>query len=320
MHSKPKLAVMACAVLFSLTTISLGGDQVKVTKYVRFQAGASVSYGIVEGDRVRRIEGDLFGTWKPTESTLALNEVKLLVPSQPRQVFALAGNYTSHLGGPETVTTTITNTTKIVTDKKTSKTTHSTTTSEETLISGEVPKKFQIVQPFYKTVSSLVPNGAEIVIPKDAKVVHYEAELVIVIGKEARNVAKDKALEYVLGVTCGNDVSERVWQKSDVQWWRAKGSDTFGPCGPMIVGGLNYDDLLLQLRLNGKTLQKERTSHMIHSVPATVSFISQHVTLLPGDLIFTGTPGETSAMKPGDVVEVELEGVGVLKNTVVAEK
>jgi len=127
-------------------------------------------------------------------------------------------------------------------------------------------------------------------------------------------------LDYVLGVTCGNDVSGRVWQKEDVQWWRAKGADTFGPCGPYLVSGLKYDDLLLQLRLNGKTLQKERTSLLIHDCSSIVSAISQHVTLYPGDLIFTGTPGETAAIKPGDVCEVELEGVGVLRNPVVAEK
>jgi 2-keto-4-pentenoate hydratase/2-oxohepta-3-ene-1,7-dioic acid hydratase in catechol pathway len=308
------------------TCIALAGaaraaeGQGKPTKYVRFQVGRTIAYGIVEGDKVRELAGDLFSSWKKTDKLHELNEVKVLVPCQPRQVFALAGNYRSHLGGPQTVTTTITTTTKIVTDTKTNKTDHTITTDSETLKSGEVPKKFQIPQVFYKTISSLAANGDPIVLPKDSKVVHFEAELVIVIGKEARKVSKEKALDYVFGVTCGNDVSERVWQKADVQWWRAKGSDTFGPCGPAIVSGLNYDDLLVQLRLNGKEMQKERTSQFIQSVPETVSFISQHVTLYPGDLIYTGTPGQTSEMKPGDVVEVEIEGVGVLRNPVVAEK
>jgi 2-keto-4-pentenoate hydratase/2-oxohepta-3-ene-1,7-dioic acid hydratase in catechol pathway len=300
-----------------IASASLAAEPVK---YVRFQAGKTVAYGIVEGDRVRELAGDLFGSWKRTETTHSLGSVKLLVPSQPRQVFALAGNYRSHLGEAETVTTTITTISKIVTDTKTNKTTHTVTTDSETVSSSEVPKKFQLPQVFYKSISSLAADGEPIVLPKDAKSVHYEAELVIVIGKEARKVAKDKALDYVLGVTCGNDVSGRVWQKADVQWWRAKGSETFGPCGPSIVSGLNYDDLLLQLRHNGKVVQKERTSQFIHSVPAVVSFISEHATLYPGDLIYTGTPGETADMKPGDVVEVELEGVGVLRNPVVAEK
>ena len=156
------------------------------------------------------------------------------------------------------------------------------------------------------------------VIPKTTDNVHYEAEMVIVVGKRAKDVPVDKALDYVLGVTCGNDVSARDWQRDDVQWWRAKGSDTFGPCGPYIAAGLDYDDLLLQLRVNGEVKQSQRTSELVHGVPEIVSWISQHATLEPGDLIYTGTPGSTSAFKPGDVVEVELEGVGILRNNIVA--
>ncbi|MDP7134523.1 MAG: fumarylacetoacetate hydrolase family protein, partial [Planctomycetota bacterium] len=168
-------------------------------------------------------------------------------------------------------------------------------------------------------------HEGRIIIPKDAtEEVHFEAEMVVVIGKRARKVSKENALDYVLGVTCGNDVSERYWQNDeenkDVQWWRAKGSDTFGPCGPFIVSGLNYDDLLLTLRLNGEVKQEERTSQMIHDVATQVSFISKHVTLLPGDLIFTGTSGKTSALHPRDVVEVELQGVGILRNRVGRER
>jgi 2-keto-4-pentenoate hydratase/2-oxohepta-3-ene-1,7-dioic acid hydratase in catechol pathway len=130
----------------------------------------------------------------------------------------------------------------------------------------------------------------------------------------------------VLGVTCGNDVSERNWQNGvgpnaegkDIQWWRAKGSDTFGAVGPWVVTGLNPDNLLLETRLNGETVQSERTSDLIFNVPDTLAFISRYLTLEPGDIVYTGTPGATRAMKPGDVVEVEIEGVGVLRNRVVA--
>jgi 2-keto-4-pentenoate hydratase/2-oxohepta-3-ene-1,7-dioic acid hydratase in catechol pathway len=146
--------------------------------------------------------------------------------------------------------------------------------------------------------------------------------MVIVIGKKARKVPKERALDYVFGVTCGNDVSERHWQNDaegkDIQWWRAKGADTFGPVGPYIATGLNYDDLVVHSRINGQATQEERTSQLIHDVASTVSFISHYITLHPGDLIFTGTPGQTPAIRPGDVVEVELEGVGVLHNPVVA--
>ena len=260
-----------------------------VVKFARFKVNDSITFGIVEGDNVRELSGSIFGDWKETDKVHALSDVTLLVPTRPRHVFAMAGNYKSHL--------------------------------EDT----EIPPKFRIPQPFLKSPSSLVPHEGRIIIPKDAtEEVHFEGEMVVVIGKRASKVSKENALDYVLGVTCGNDVSERYWQNDeenqDVQWWRAKGSDTFGPCGPFIVSGLNYDDLLLTLRLNGEVKQEERTSQMIHDVATQVSFISKHVTLLPGDLIFTGTSGTTSKMQPGDVVEVELEGVGILRNRVVRER
>ncbi len=278
-----------CLVAVTLIAMFVGqfGAAAEPTKYLRFQKGDTVSYGLLEGDRVRQLDGE-FGAWTKTEVTHALKDVRLLPPTKPTQVLALAGNYRSHL-------------------------------QDDT-----VPPKFQIPQPFFKSPSCLVGQGDAIVIPKDAKTVHYEAELVIVIGSECRKVSKEKALNYVFGVTAGNDVSERIWQNDmevkDVQWWRAKGADTFGPVGPYIVTGVDYGKLMLRLRLNGEVKQEEKTDHLIHDIPTTVSFISQYITLHPGDLIFTGTPGKTSDIKPGDIVEVELEGVGVLRNPVVAEK
>ncbi|MBA7641165.1 putative protein YisK [subsurface metagenome] len=141
-------------------------------------------------------------------------------------------------------------------------------------------------------------------------------ELVAVIGKKAKNVSAKEAPNYIFGVTCGNDISARDWQENDIQWWRAKGSDTFAPLGPVIARGLNYEDLLLTTRLNGKIKQRQRTSDLFFSVHEVVSFISQFITLYPGDVIYTGTPGKTSPMKSGDVVEVEIEGIGILRNRV----
>ena len=251
-------------------------------KYLRFQHGDTASYGILEGDYVREIEGDLFGEWTKSDRTHALNDVEILVPVvRPSKVIALAGNYKDHLG-----------------DKP-------------------VPKT---PEPFFKVPSSLQQHEGDIIQPSAAQPVHYEAELVIVIGKRAQDVSPDEALDYVLGVTCGNDVSAREWQKGDVQWWRAKGSDTFGPCGPYIASGIDYDNLDMELRVNGQVKQKTTTANQIHDVAQTVSFISQHVTLEPGDLIFTGTPGKTEGMNIGDVVEVEIENVGVLRNQVVSEQ
>jgi 2-keto-4-pentenoate hydratase/2-oxohepta-3-ene-1,7-dioic acid hydratase in catechol pathway len=273
---------------FNLVIVIRFAQSAEPVRYLRFQKGETVAYGLVEGDRVRQLTGDLFGNWSKTETTHALSDVKLLPPTEPSQVLALAGNYRSHVAGAPT------------------------------------PAKFNIPQPFFKSPSCLISDGDEIVIPNDAHDVHYEAELVVVIGKKCRKVPRNQALDYVFGVTAGNDISERIWQndenQKDVQWWRAKGSDTFGPVGPYIVTGVEYGNLQLQLRLNGELKQKENTNQFIHDVPTVVSFISQYITLHPGDLIFTGTPGTTSAIKPSDVVEVELEGVGVLRNSVVAEK
>jgi len=287
-------------------------------KYARFQMGEKIAYGIVDGQQIQELRGD-FGAWQRTGETHALKQVTLLAPTEPRHVFAMAGNYKSHLStGIET--TTITTTTKVAFDPQAKTTSTTTNTTQTKSFPGDVPKKFQIPQPFLKTPSCLTAHETNILIPDDSQsVVHYEAEMVVVIGREAKNVSKGAALDYVLGVTCGNDVSARTFQKGDVQWWRAKGSDTFGPCGPYIVSGLDVDNLRLRLRHNGQVVQDEMTSEMVHDVATTVSFISQHVTLQPGDLIFTGTPGTTSVIKPGDVIEVELEGVGVLRNPVVAQ-
>ena len=171
---------------------------------------------------------------------------------------------------------------------------------------------------FAKFPTSIIGPDAEIVIPSDAGDVHYEGELVVVIGSTAKNVSIEDASDHIFGVTAGNDVSERAWQGADLQWVRAKGSDTFGPIGPAIVTGLDYNDLLVETRLNGETLQSESSEDLLFGVDYIVSYISRYVTLYPGDVIFTGTPGSTRAMKPGDVVEIEVQGVGVLRNTVAA--
>lgn len=289
-------------------------------RFARFTAGDTTGYGVVEGDRLRLIHGELFGTWSKTVRTFAIDEVQLLVPTRPTQVIALAGNYHSHIAtDQESIRTIVTTTTNTLTNLTTGETTSETSSVTEHRSSAEVPEKFRIPQPFFKSPSCLTAHGGEIVIPSAAETVHFEAELVIVIGKEAQDVSREDALDHVFGVTCGNDVSARVWQRNDVQWWRAKGSDTFGPCGPFIARGLDYDDLLTRLKLNGEVMQEESTGHMINDVATTVSFISQHITLHPGDLIYTGTSGKTAAIQPGDIVEVEIEGVGVLRNHVVAE-
>jgi 2-keto-4-pentenoate hydratase/2-oxohepta-3-ene-1,7-dioic acid hydratase in catechol pathway len=251
-----------------------------MTRYIRYRAGSEISYGILDGDNVHEIRGGLFDSREKSGATHQLSEVKLLYPCEPPKIFAVGLNYRSHVG-----------------DRK-------------------LPERPEI---FYKPISCLQHPEGPITIPHEAKSVHYEGELVIVIGKQARHVSRDEAVQCIFGVTCGNDVSERDWQggpNKDLQWWRAKGSDTFGPLGPVIVTGIDYNKLLLQTRVNGAVVQKQSTSDLIFDPPAIVSWISQCVTLTPGDVIYTGTPGQTSKLKPGDVVEVDIEQIGVLRNPV----
>jgi 2-keto-4-pentenoate hydratase/2-oxohepta-3-ene-1,7-dioic acid hydratase in catechol pathway len=168
--------------------------------------------------------------------------------------------------------------------------------------------------------TSLVGHAADVVYPADATNVHYEAEVCVVIGKRGRNIPESAVKDHLFGVAPCNDVSERGWQKADLQWFRAKGSDTFGPIGPAVVRGTDYNHLTLIGRHNSKVVQESSTDLLIFSIDNIVSYVSRYVTLEPGDVIFTGTPGTTQAMKPGDTFEVEIKGVGVLRNTVVAER
>ena len=252
-----------------------------MTKYTRFRSGSSVSYGILEGDTIRQLRGGLFDTHAETGVTHKLSAVSLLAPCEPGKIMAVGLNYKSHLGGRP-----------------------------------QPPHP----EMFYKPVTALQDPEGSIVIPRDATDLHYEGELVLVIGKPARNVSPEAARSAIFGVTCGNDVSERNWQHGsgkDLQWWRAKGCDTFAPLGPVIVTGIDYGNLLLQTRLNGEVVQKQYTADLIFDCASIVSWVSGWVTLLPGDIIYTGTPGSTRKLASGDVVEVEIEAIGILRNPVV---
>ena len=252
-----------------------------MTRYVRYQKDASTAYGILEDGIIREMRGDLFGERAVSGARHALESGKLLYPCEPPKILAVGRNFKSHLG------------------------------------ERQPPDRPEM---FYKPVSALQHPGDPIVIPPDAAQVHFEGELVIVICRRVSRASIEEARAAIFGVTCGNDVSEREWQtgqSKDLQWWRAKGADTFAPLGPEIVTDLDYGNLMLETRLNGETLQKQSTADLIFDCPAVVSWVSRWVTLVPGDVIYTGTPGKTRAMKPGDVVEVEIEGVGVLRNPVV---
>jgi 2-keto-4-pentenoate hydratase/2-oxohepta-3-ene-1,7-dioic acid hydratase in catechol pathway len=248
--------------------------------FVRYHIASSTSYGILEGDTIRQILGTPLHDYIESGVIENLSDVKLLAPVEPGKVFCVGLNYRSHLQG------------------------------------RPAPKRPEI---FLKPPTAIQNPGDPIEIPGGATDVHYEGELVLVIGKKARGVTPVEARQVIFGVTCGNDVSERNWQNGpdkDLQWWRAKGSDTFAPLGPAIATGRHYNDLLLTTRHNGKVVQQQRTSDLIFHCEAIVSWVSQCVTLLPGDVIYTGTPGETSRIVSGDEIEVEIEGIGVLRNAV----
>ncbi len=253
--------------------------------YARFEIDGARSYGIVVDGGVAdgalaELRGGLFDPPEPTGRRFAMRDVKLLAPCEPPKILAVGQNYTSHLGERRT------------------------------------PSKPEM---FYKPITSLQDPDGPIVLPDDAEDVHYEGELVAVMGRTIRKASREEAAAAVFGVTCGNDVSDRNWQRGpgkDVQYWRAKGCDTFAPLGPVIVTGLDYSDLLLRTLVNGEVAQQQRTRDLIFDIPTILSFVSRYVTLTRGDIVYTGTPGNTRAMAPGDVVEVEIEGIGTLRNPV----
>jgi 2-keto-4-pentenoate hydratase/2-oxohepta-3-ene-1,7-dioic acid hydratase in catechol pathway len=172
---------------------------------------------------------------------------------------------------------------------------------------------------FFKPTSAVIHDGESIVLPRASSKVDYEAEIAVVIGRRARHVAAADAHEYLAGVACANDVSARDLQKSDGQWGRAKGFDTFCPLGPVVSSGFAWDALEVIGRVNGEVRQHGHVRDLIFPIPALVEFISGVMTLEPGDVILTGTPEGVGPLAPGDVVEVEIPGVGVLRNPVAGE-
>jgi 2-keto-4-pentenoate hydratase/2-oxohepta-3-ene-1,7-dioic acid hydratase in catechol pathway len=248
-----------------------------VKRFVRYEHQGKISYGILDGAVIAQIQGGLFEGETETGVKIGLNEARLLWPCEPSKILAVGLNYKSHLGD------------------------------------RPAPAKPEL---FWKPPTCLLEPEGKIVIPEGAGNVHYEGELVVVIGKKTKAVSPDQAAGCIFGYTCGIDVSERDWQKGDLQWWRAKGSDTFGPLGPAIAAGLDYKASRLQTRVNGEVKQSQFLSDLLFDPATVVSHASRCVTLYPGDVIYTGTPGTTSALKPGDTVEVEIDGIGILKNRV----
>lgn len=249
-------------------------------RLVRFRHGDRIATGALEGEFVRPLQGTFFENPLPTGEDVPLSAVKLLAPVLPSKVVCIGKNYVEH--------------------------------AEE--MGDDVPEEPII---FLKPSTSVIGPGDPIPYPRISEQVDHEGELGVVIGRLARKVRAEEAGNHILGFTCGNDVTARDLQRKDGQWTRGKGFDGFCPLGPWIETHLDPSDLALECRLNGEIRQSARTSQLTFGPNVLVEFITQVMTLLPGDVILTGTPAGVGPMKPGDRVEVAVEGIGVLENEVV---
>jgi 2-keto-4-pentenoate hydratase/2-oxohepta-3-ene-1,7-dioic acid hydratase in catechol pathway len=259
-------------------------------RWARFERDGQSSYGTVEGNSIQPVSGSPFDHWVTSGASVPLSQVKLLVPVIPRTFYACGLNYEEHIRA----------------------------VAEKIGQSPDLPTQPDVG---YRANNALIAQGEPIVIPHDAtNKVQYEGELVVVIGKKAKNLSEENALSCVLGYTIGNDVSERSWQRSDKTLWRAKNSDTFKPMGPWIETEVKLADLMTKVRLNGREMIQFPTNHMIFGVERYIATITRYLTLHPGDVIWMGTEGETANMKHGDTVEIEITGIGTLRNPVVRER
>ncbi|MCS6993148.1 MAG: fumarylacetoacetate hydrolase family protein [Anaerolineales bacterium] len=252
-------------------------------RIVRYQyRNEAPRYGWVLDEQVGPMEGSPFGEYRRMKAEIPLEEVRLLAPCQPSKIVCVGRNYAEHAREHE----------------------------------AEVPKVPLI---FLKPPSSVIGPGETILLPPQSRQVEHEAELVVVIGKRGRHITPETAREYILGYTVGNDVTARDLQRSDGQWTRAKGFDTFCAFGPWIDTEFDPSDALVTCRVSGQPRQMASTRDMVFDVNTLIAFVSSVMTLEPGDLLFTGTPAGVGILKDGDEVVCEIEGLGRLVNPVRAE-
>ncbi|GAB7550178.1 fumarylacetoacetate hydrolase family protein [Cupriavidus sp. 8B] len=254
-------------------------------KIIRYLTGGRAHYGIVEQDgRIDRLAGSPLQDLQRSGEVDAVDAVQILTPIERPRVFGLGYNYRAH-------------------------------SQEVGKASPEIPVLFM------KPSTTVIGPGDGIVYPPDGQNIHFEGELTVVIGKEARHVSEPDALGYVLGYTCGNDVSDRVLQHRESKFGCllvGKGYDTFAPIGPVIATALDPSNLSIVTRVNGEVRQDGNTADLVFNVPQIIAYLSKYMTLLPGDLIMTGTPAGVGPIKAGDAIEVEIEGIGVLRNNVIS--
>lgn len=250
-------------------------------KIVRIKSGDDIAYGVADAEGVLVYNGSPFVAWEPTENVVPWPSVTLLSPVIPTKVMCVGKNYEDHAAE----------------------------------LDSDVPEEPLI---FMKPATSVIGNNANVIHPALSKEVHHEAELAVVISKPARNVRAEDASQYIFGYTAANDVTARDLQRRDGQWARAKGFDTFCPLGPAIETELDpLERLAVICKVNGEVRQAGFTSDMVFGVAEILEYISAFATLLPGDVILTGTPSGVGQVVPGDVMEVEVDGIGTLTNRVV---
>ena len=257
-------------------------------RIARFSMAGRSAYGLVEGDRVVEVAGGLFDPVERTGAVHDLAAVTLEVPLLPRTFYAAGLNYTHHV-------------------------------LEMAARRGETPNVPVKPDMGYRAVNALIAHDEAVVIPRDATKVQYEGEIVAVIGKKAKHLSEAEALGCVFGYTIGNDVSERNWQKEDRTFWRSKNTDTFKPMGPWIETEVDLEAVETVVRLNGAETLRFRTNDMLFGIARFISTMTRYLTLHPGDVIWMGTDGTSPDLVPGDVVEVELSGIGTLRNRFVLE-
>lgn len=251
-------------------------------KIVRIKAGDDITYGVADSEGVLVYRGSPFVAWEPTETVVPWPNVNLLSPVIPTKVLCVGKNYEDH--------------------------------AKE--FDGEVPEEPLV---FMKPATSVIGPNAAVIHPPITSEVHHEAELAVVISRPARNIRAEDASQYIFGYTAANDVTARDLQRKDGQWTRAKGFDTFCPLGPAIETELDpLERLAVICRVNGEVRQAGFTSDMVFGVAEILEYITAFTTLLPGDVILTGTPSGVSKVEPGDVMEVEVDGIGTLSNRIVA--
>lgn len=259
-----------------------------MTIWCRFEESGVATFGLVEGNTVTAVDGEPWSRHTVTTRRYPLSGVRLLIPTEPRTFYCVGVNYPDHI-------------------------------TKMAAIRGTEPKFPKRPDVGYRAQNALIAHDENIVKPRDAgEIFQYEGELVAVFGRRCRNVAREEALDYVFGWTIGNDVSERGWQASDGTLWRAKNADTFKPMGPWIVTGLNPDDMMTIIRLNGRETDRFATNKMVFDAPTYIAEVSKYCTIEPGDVMWMGTDGVPQNMAPGDTVEIEITGIGTLRNKVVA--